>query len=277
MSEETATEVAESPQDSVLSAGLAEQTGTWLESIPTEFREDPSLTKYKSMDDMVKGHVSLSKMIGNSYRVPTEESPPEEWSEFYDRIGRPESPDKYEYAKPELPNGVEYDENIQKSFLEEAHAKGLTQDQVKFALDFHNKYVSDQVIDQHRNQEMDRTTSEAELKKRWGPQFYEQNVSVAQRGMNAFVDEKTAQALSNKGYLNDPNFIELMFKVGKGMSEAKMVDAESEREFMDKEKAQAEADSIQKMEAYWNETAPDHEKLKKRFAHLYDYYIAPEE
>ena len=90
---------------------------SWLDSIPEEFRDKPSFTKYKSLEDFSKGYDNVTKMVGNSVRIPTEESTEEELNEFYTKLGRPDSHEKYSYERPEMPENIPYSEEAEKEFF----------------------------------------------------------------------------------------------------------------------------------------------------------------
>lgn len=73
---------------------------------------DPSLVteKVKSFtnedgtmntNELLKSYNSAQSMIGASVRIPTDTSTDEERAEFFAKLGRPESPDKYNFQIPE--------------------------------------------------------------------------------------------------------------------------------------------------------------------------------
>lgn len=71
----------------------------WMEFVPEELREDPSITKYTDFGAFVNGHVNAVKMIGKDKMVVPETD--EQFAEVYARLGRPEEPTGYELAVPE--------------------------------------------------------------------------------------------------------------------------------------------------------------------------------
>lgn len=52
-------------------------------------------------NELLKSYNSAQSMIGGSVRVPTDTSTDEERAEFFSKLGRPESPDKYDFQIPE--------------------------------------------------------------------------------------------------------------------------------------------------------------------------------
>lgn len=83
---------------------------------------------------------NAESLIGKAVVLPGEDAKPEDWGKVYDRLGRPESADKYEFA---LPEGLPEDFTYSKEFADEARAKfheaGLS---TKQAAALHDWFVS---------------------------------------------------------------------------------------------------------------------------------------
>jgi len=105
--------------------GAADGAQDWRTSLPEELRTEKSLEKYKSVPEVAKAYVEASKLMGNAVHMPKADATQEEFDKFYARLGRPESPDKYELKRPENPAGGQWDEGLEKEFRTAAHASGL--------------------------------------------------------------------------------------------------------------------------------------------------------
>ena len=67
--------------------------------------------------------------------VPNKNSTDDQWNEVYDKLGRPESADKYSLnAKSDV---VPIDDNAIKQFAENAHQLGLNNKQAQGILEFY--------------------------------------------------------------------------------------------------------------------------------------------
>jgi len=97
-------------------------------SIPEEYAGRGWAEKVSSYDDLFKSYDNAQSMIGKK-SVPSEDAGQEEWDNFYNQIGRPESADGYEYTNPEnLPEDFDlggFDGMASKLF----HEIGLTKSQ----------------------------------------------------------------------------------------------------------------------------------------------------
>ena len=77
---------------------------TWKEAISEEFRNDPNIEKFTEIDALAKSYINATQMIGkDKVAVPNKNSTDDQWNEVYDKLGRPESADKYSLnAKSEM-------------------------------------------------------------------------------------------------------------------------------------------------------------------------------
>jgi hypothetical protein len=71
---------------------------TWKEAISEEFRNDPNIEKFTEIDALAKSYINATQMIGkDKVAVPNKNSTDDQWNEVYDKLGRPESADKYSF------------------------------------------------------------------------------------------------------------------------------------------------------------------------------------
>ena len=57
--------------------------------------EDKILGKFDNVDSLARSYQELQSRMGNSVRIPNNESSSEETAAFYQKMGMPESPDGY--------------------------------------------------------------------------------------------------------------------------------------------------------------------------------------
>lgn len=201
---------------------------------PEAYRTDPSVTKYKTVEDFFAGHKAMESFVGADkatlLRLPTKEDAPE-WGDVYAKLGRPEKPDGYG-IKAEGPDAALWQEA-----MPVFHQLGLTAKQAQALHQFvatKDAAMGEMMakepgraIEAYMPRIADAIASEAfadqriaELKQSWG-QAYDQKVHAANAAITALLEKvPSAAALfkgpSEKGFAlgNFPGVMELMAEVG---------------------------------------------------------------
>lgn len=203
------------------------QLTDWRTQLPEDLRAEKSLASFKDLGSLAKSYLESQKMIGGSIRLPKPDAPPEERQKFlddlYGKLGRPESPDKYEIGTPTLPEGVPWDGEMQKEFLGVAHKAGLNSEQAAALLEW---YAGKTVTAVEGMAQATVQVAET-LKKEWGAQ-YDRNLALAQRVVSHLGGPDVLQTLDASGLGNDPALIRLFARVGRVMAEAQMIPGEVE-------------------------------------------------
>ena len=156
-----------------------ESEGSWLDNFSEEYRENPNIAKYSSLDEMAKGLINQASLIGKKGLVrPGEDATKEEWNNFYNSIGRPETADSYEYKAIE--GAPDADPERLSAFKEFSHSKGFTQEQFNDLIEYqYNQEVA--VKEQLEAQaEEEAKITKNDLMKEWGPKF-DDNLRVANK------------------------------------------------------------------------------------------------
>jgi len=271
----TETQEPVTPDTSSEAEETVEAPPSWRDEVPEDYREEKTLSKYQTVGDLAKGHVHLSRMMGNSVKIPEEDATDEERNDFYTKLGRPETADKYEYERPDMPEGMAYDENSETAFKQLAHNQGLTQKQVGSILDFYNKFALDSQIDNKLYMDEAYFKGEAALQKEWGMKGYDRNVSIAQRAMQEFGGPELEKLLSEDPRGSHPALIKAFYKMGLKSQEARPLDAEHDSSFLDVTSAQKEIENFNKpahkmYKAYWNKDDPKHAEAVAYRDRLFD-------
>ena len=244
----------------------------WRQHLPPDLRDDPTVSKYDTLEGFAKSHVNLNKLLGgDKVPKPKDDNDEEGWNRWYAAAGRPESADKYEFEKPEdLPEGFYQDEASQ-SFRNWAYQNGLSQRQ---AQNLHDLFVKDQLERYVQGQKMveeSRAEAERNFRRAKGPS-YEAEVAKARTAMQRFGTDEVRQKLDATGLGNDPVIIDMFAKIGEqlmGESRLKGPAAPSAPGPEDVDKA------IVEYRTRWNEALtdrqhPDHEFHVKRFTDLFN-------
>jgi len=135
MSEEQVTEVSEAPE-------VAQSVEDWRSSIPEDIRGHKSLDHISDVGALAKSYVHAQSMIGaDKIVMPGKTSSPEDWDEFYNRIGRPQSSEEYNLPEPQE---FEADPEMTSWYRQTAHEIGLTENQAAKLYDAYNQFAANQ-------------------------------------------------------------------------------------------------------------------------------------
>lgn len=197
-------------------------TEGWTAVLPEDMRSNPSLAGFKSLPDLAKSLVNTKRMVGADKArflfAPNENSSPEERADFYSKLGRPESPDKYAVEMPKnLPQGMGVNEQMKEHFAKIAHESGLSNDQFKAMFDGYNQFQM-QSFEQSQEQQVAKFEDGVkELQKEWRGD-YDSNLKIANRAVQEFG---LKDFLDQKGLSNDTEMVKVMHKIGSMLLESK--------------------------------------------------------
>jgi len=280
MSEEEITEPVETANsdDGVDSSPEDTFQEPWMENLPDELQDDSSLGKFKDVASLAKGYKHMESFRGQSISIP-EEQTPESMGDIWDKLGRPEGADKYEYEPPgKIPEG-EYNFENQNEFLKGAYDNGFSQDQAKYVLDFYNNMAFESINDIKNFQSKASADNTTELQNDWG-RAYDENLSTAVRAFNQFATDEDREYLSTNGLDSSPSLIRMFHKVGVQMNEGSFTGDVSANRMLSPVVAQTEIDAIRSdpshalHEAYNSGEHRDHQKaiaeVEKLYALVYE-------
>ena len=134
---ETTQTTTEAPvQETQIEQPVPTVAKSWKEAIPEDLRNDPNISKFTELEALAKSYINATRMIGqDKVAVPNNNSTDDQWNEVYNKLGRPESPDKYKLeVKSDV---VPLDDGAIKSFAENAHKLGLNNKQAQGILEFY--------------------------------------------------------------------------------------------------------------------------------------------
>ncbi len=181
--------------------------------------------QWKSADDAIKSYRDLEAHASKAVKVPGEEATAEDWNAFYDKMGRPESPDKYELKlnTEAVPQDFPYDEKSAIEFRTWAHEAGLNPKQAQI---LHDKFVAHQA---GGFTSMREAAVKAEgdahraITATWGDpdtDGYKHNLEYASRAISQLgLKDSLVKGgiLSQQGSVLDPKMAFALAKVGKEM------------------------------------------------------------
>lgn len=256
--------------------GVAE--GEWLQGIDVTMRDNPTLTKFKTVNDLAKSYTESQKLVGMD-KLPLPKRPygesPEEYGIVFDRLGRPADPNEYQMPEVELAEGQSLgsEEEI-KEFKGLAHKIGLMPHQVQELVKYQagkGKSFYEQSAQQQAQFKVD---SEKALRKEYGAAF-DQNITLAKQVIGKFGDDNMKQMI-DAGLGNHPVFVKFMVNVAKNFGEDGQFLGETQRAgTMTPQEAMAEIQKIKgeakenPKHAYTNKMHPEHADMLKKMEALY--------
>ena len=261
--EQTSTETQpQATQTTVANADTPAPQESWKTGISEAYRNDPNIEKFTEIDALAKSYINATQMIGkDKVAVPNKNSTEDQWNEVYDKLGRPESAEKYTLnAKSDV---VPIDEQAIKQFAENAHKLGLNNKQAQGVLEFYKNNMETNAHQSKVDIETSQVQAEQELRKEWGRDF-ESNVKRAGALAKANLNTEILDLeLKNGMRVGDhPEMIKGFAKIAALLTEDKIISPEDENASKTTD-IESEISSIMdnKEGPYWNKQHPDHDRM----------------
>lgn len=204
-------------------------TGSWREGLPDNLRNDPSVTRYNSLEDAVGGMVSAQKLIGQDKIIKPVNDSPEELNRYHQALGRPDESTGYDYTGLNAGGGEEGEAlandlpTLQKMSTA-FHGLGLDNKQARGVVNAFEQMVAEGEAEMKANNLANTESETASMKSRWG-NAYEGNQVLAERAgksifgeglLNQIADAKNADGVQ---FGSTAEFVDALHKAGAGMSE----------------------------------------------------------
>jgi len=260
----------------------------FVETLNEDLRSQGNLKDFKDVNQLAKSYVELQRMVGNSVRIPPADASQEAKQDFYNKIkslddviikggedfyqkiGRPESFDKYQLddmASDDFKN--KYSVDIE-HFKKTAFDLGLTNEQARIAASQHLKAIEQQ----EKSLEANRLNTEQELKKAWGHD-YDNRINAAKQAVDIFKTKygDSVEHLINSDAGNNPALIRMLSDMAEIYKERSHAGTSSMQFNMTPElAAQKIADKRADsgfMKAYHDDMHPGHAKAVEDMSRLY--------
>jgi hypothetical protein len=121
----------------------------WLTSVPEPLRGHEAFKGLAKQSDVFQKFVDLTEKSKGSVTIPGEKATDEEKAAFYQKLGRPESAEKYSFSKPEgLPEDVPYSTELETAFKQMAHKINLSDAQAKELFNWYHNDLAIPAINQ---------------------------------------------------------------------------------------------------------------------------------
>lgn len=188
----------------------------WKSTIPEEIRGHASLEHINDIGALAKSYVHAQQMVGaDKVALPGKSATEDEWAEVYNKLGRPESPDGYQFELNNLPEGAELDEGMVEWFKQTAHKAGMNPRQAQAMLDAYNEMTFSQYESSGAEVQARVEQVEAELRKEYG-QAFDDKIALANGVLAEFGNpEITEVQLADGSMLGDhPDVIRMLSNMG---------------------------------------------------------------
>lgn len=213
------------------------QLGADGEALLKEIEKDPTLAEKlpKGIPDLFKSWRTLQQESTSAVRVPAKDAPKEAWDRYFKAIGRPDSPEGYALQKPQLPNGLPYNDKLEKWFRQQLFNAGVPDGAAQKMFNDWNAmqtatFQSNQKFAQEQAQKFASQAMET-LKAEWKDD-YPKNIETMKSALARFGGQDIVsvfqQARLPNGLTldNHPAVAKMLYEIGKRMGEDTMVGAD---------------------------------------------------
>lgn len=187
---QTSPEASASPESGIINrlytseGGLTENYTDLLKEAGMENLTN-TVAKYKSADGLLKGAANLVNFAGRKVEgviVPNEGSSPEEISEYKKAIGVPESSTAYDLKPENMPEGMDWDDNLAGTWQNAFHEAGISQEQAQQLSQAYSDITNTQLQQANEtlsaNAASEMAEQAAQVQKEWGAN-YQNNLQSA--------------------------------------------------------------------------------------------------
>ena len=229
----------------------------FLDTLNEENRGNPSLQKFKDVNNLAKSYTHLERMVGaDNMARPAENWSDDQWGEFYSASGRPEAPTNYEISL----EGKLGDSTLE-AFRDSAHAAGLNNKQAQTIASFMDGSLEKMEVERYDHAETLTHEGELELRQEYGPAF-EQQLQLANGAARQLLGNKSEILneieLADGRLLGDhPDIIRMFSAFAKEIGEDKIVGEPTEL-VMTSEEAGRKISEIMASGPYNDHRHPEH-------------------
>ena len=226
--------------------------------IPDAYKDEKALQNFQDMDGFVKSYLHSQKLVGaDKLPIPNKYATDEDWNAVYEKLGKPKSPDGYEFN---LPKETKLDENSLKAFSAEAHKLGLLPKQAQGIIKYYNDLAGVSETEANNKAEAARNEAEKNLRKEFGS-TYNNRITAAKKLAtttlgNEFLNNTILQDGSKLG--DNPTVVKAFADLAAQMSEDNLIKGDAPAYMSNKEINRQIATLQQPGSAYWDKKHPSH-------------------
>ena len=166
----------------------------------------------KDANEVGKYIKELQSFAGKKGDIPKSDASQEEWDAFYNKLGRPENVDGYdftigdEFTKVVGEESVPFFENTVEEFKKEIFKIGASADQAENLVDWYLGFVANSIEEDNKAVEENMQAMETELRKEWGDSY-----DGMMNGIEVMLEangmpKENIEFAKEAGLLKDPSF-----------------------------------------------------------------------
>lgn len=214
------------------SGGAGNQPGQpgaadWRSFLPDDIRGEAVFADIKAKDEkealalLGKNYVHAQRLVGQKGIIPPgDKATPEEISNFYRALGRPEKPEDYAVNLPEGVTEAQLDKARIDSWRKELHAQGLTKKQAEAVIAGAIKEEFGAVTAKTQQRATEMQNWELGLKQELGAK-YDETVNFARLGLREFGNDNILAVLESSGLGSHPEVVKMFAAIGQKLSDDK--------------------------------------------------------
>ena len=220
MSEEEVVESTEEVVEEVAEeTPVEESSGSFVDSMLSQIdNEDIKSAGFwknlegKDANEVGKYIKELQSFAGKKGDIPKSDASQEEWDAFYNKLGRPENVDGYdftigdEFTKVVGEESAPFFEDAVEEFKKEIFKIGASADQAENLVDWYLGFVANSIEEDNKAVEENMQAMEAELRKEWGDSY-----DGMMNGIEVMLEangmpKENIEFAKEAGLLKDPSF-----------------------------------------------------------------------
>lgn len=238
-------EVLESATENVDKGTLLEESSkptsntNFLDVIDNQFREDPSISKFSNVNDLVKEHVNLQSLLGRKGVILPKEGDSEEiWNKYRSEMNVPSEFSGY------LNEETSEENELPSHLAKVAHENNLSLDQYQNIIKGYESWQQEYNVISEKEINLKTNENINSLRKEWGRAF-EAKTDIGASALNNLTNGNSEaianMQLSDGTFLgNNPDFIRIMASVGETLQEKGLMEGiNSNTSAMSPEEAQS--------------------------------------
>ena len=255
-------------------SGIADENGNLIENWYDKFdelRDEASMRNFKSIEGLAKSLVNANKLAGKKKQnlddlIANED----DMKALREKLGVPESPDGYEFTKPEdYPEDMPYDEEQVKWWANIAKEANLTKEQANNLRQKMYDLQRDAFIKSKEAMENERAEAVKALEADWGKEgspTFNAELANANKAINTLGISKEMEELN---LMNNPKFAKVLAKIGLNIGESSLAGVGKTDGGLTKSQIQAEIAKLNIDKAMMNKDHPEHKVKVARLTELF--------
>lgn len=194
----------------------------WQEQLSADLKGNDLLSGIDNVNDLGAKYIEQAGKLSNSIPKLGEGATEDDVKAHRDALGIPGEAKGYEFTHPEMPEGLDYDDQFEAAAKDIFHKAGITQEGGQVVIDFYNNMVIEAFNQMAADAETARVDTKAALEKDWGDNM-KTRVEGAEAVINRFGSEDFKLRLEEKGLAYDPAVYRTFDAIKQVISEDKLM------------------------------------------------------